>query len=138
MGNSDFNYERQTDGSCALVPGFSPPDHSLICKVDTDKIEYFAPTGYRKLPMSTCQSGREFDKSEAKPCPGKEEEFSKKHSTSAIGIFFAVIIPIAAAAGVGYWVWRNWASNFGQIRLGEQCKSSLSPSYPILYYEYTY
>jgi hypothetical protein len=26
------------------------------------------------------------------------------------------------ATGVGYWVWKNWASKFGQIRLGEQCK----------------
>lgn len=55
-----------------------------------------------------------------------EDEFNKKHSTSAIGLFFAIIIPIAAAAGVGYWVWRNWASKFGQIRLGEQCKFSPS------------
>ncbi|CAG8961405.1 hypothetical protein HYFRA_00013353 [Hymenoscyphus fraxineus] len=131
----DFNYERQTDGSCALVPGFSPPDHSLICKVETERVEYFTPTGYRKLPMSTCQNGREFDRSEAKPCPGKEKEFEKKHSASAIGIFFAVIIPIAAAAGAGWWVWRNWASKFGQIRLGEQSSfDSEAPwvKYPVL------
>lgn len=28
-------------------------------------------------------------------------------------------MPIIAAAGVGWWVWRNWESKFGQIRLGD-------------------
>jgi hypothetical protein len=73
--------------------------------------------------MSTCEGGTtEFDKSpETFPCPGKEDEYNKKHAPSAISIFFAITIPIAVAAGVGYWVWTNWASKFGQIRLGEQC-----------------
>jgi len=64
------------------------------------------------------------DVSTAHPCPGKEDEFNKKRGPSAAGIFFAVTIPIAVAAGVGYWVWRNWANKFGQIRLGEQCERS--------------
>jgi hypothetical protein len=62
------------------------------------------------------------DKSTPNECPGKGQEFNKKHGPSAAGILFAVTIPIAVAAGVGYWVWRNWAGKFGQIRLGEQCK----------------
>jgi hypothetical protein len=85
-------------------------------------IEYFKPTGYRRIGGTTCEGGRELDKSIAVPCPGKEEEFSKKHGPSAWGIFFAVTIPLIVGAGVGYWVWKNWASKFGQIRLGEQCK----------------
>ena len=63
------------------------------------------------------------DKSIANPCPGHEDNFNKKHGISGVAVFFAVIIPFAAAAGVGYWVWRNWTSKFGQIRLGEQGKS---------------
>lgn len=110
------------DGTCALVPGYSPPDHSLVCKVEQNREEYYAPTGYRRIPMTTCVDGVQFDKSEAHPCPGHEEEFSKKHGASGVGIFFAIIIPVVVAAGVGYYVWRNWASKFGQIRLGEQCK----------------
>ena len=62
------------------------------------------------------------DVSRAHPCPGHEGEFNKKRGPSAIGIFFAVTIPIAVASGAGYWVWKNWANKFGQIRLGEQCK----------------
>ena len=121
--NSDFNYQRQTDGTCALVPGYQPPDHSLICQEDEDLDEYYEPTGYRRIPITTCEGGKEFDKIEPKPCTGKEDRFNKKHGPSGIAIFFAVIIPFAIAGGVGYWVWKNWANNFGQIRLGEQCKS---------------
>jgi hypothetical protein len=28
-------------------------------------------------------------------------------------------VPIAAAAGIGYYVWTRWGSQFGQIRLGD-------------------
>ena len=66
------------------------------------------------------------DKSTPHPCPGKEDKFNKKHAASGVAIFFAVVIPLAVGAGVGYWVWRNWTSKFGQIRLGEQCKALLS------------
>ncbi|TVY42152.1 Vacuolar protein sorting/targeting protein [Lachnellula occidentalis] len=116
----DFNYQRQTDGSCALVDGLSPADHSLQCAEDPEQQLYYEPTGYRKLTTDTCQGGTLFEVSTPHPCPGHEEEFSKKHGASGVGIFFAIVIPIAAAAGIGYWVWRNWASKFGQIRLGEQ------------------
>jgi hypothetical protein len=124
---SDWNYERQKDGSCDLVKGFPPPDHSLLCKQDENAIEYFKPTGYRRIGGTSCQGGTEFDKSTtAYPCPGKDDEFNKKHGPSNWGIFFAVTIPIIVASSVGYWVWKNWASKFGQIRLGEQCKSPCS------------
>jgi hypothetical protein len=129
----DFNYERQSDGSCALVKGFTPPDHSLICQQDENAIEYYDPTGYRRVPITTCQGGKEFDiVSTAHPCPGKGDEFGKKHGVSAVGIFFAVIIPVGIAAGVGYWVWSNWANKFGQIRLGEQ--SSFDGEAPYIKY----
>lgn len=116
----DFNYQRQSDGSCALVPGFTPPDHSLLCLASPDMVEYNEPTGYRKIPVDTCEGGKEFDVSVARPCPGHGDEFNKKHGISGVGIFFAVTIPIAVAAGVGYWAWVKWGSKFGQIRLGEQ------------------
>lgn len=118
----DFNYQRQKDGSCALVQGFTPPDHSLICTTDENRVEYYDPTGYRRIPITTCQGGKEMDISVAHPCPGKESKFEKKHGISAIGIFFAVTIPFAVAGAIGWWVWKNWTSKFGQIRLGEQSK----------------
>lgn len=126
--HSDFNFERQTDGSCKLVPGFSPPDPALVCAVDEDAVEYDDPTGYRRIPITTCVDGLQMDKSVSHVCPGKDDQFNKKHGPSAVGIFFAVTIPIAVAAGVGYWVWKNWANKFGQIRLGEQ--GMLFPFFP--------
>jgi hypothetical protein len=98
-----------------------------MCKKE-GQIEYYVPTGYRKIAISTCDDekpgAQAFDKNQPLVCPGKEDEFEKKHGLSGVGIFFAVIIPFVIAGAVGYWVWKNWANKFGQIRLGEQCTSS--------------
>ncbi|KAI1004973.1 Vacuolar protein sorting/targeting protein 10 [Podosphaera aphanis] len=132
----DFNYQRQADGTCALVKGFTPPDHSLVCAVG-GTIEYSEPTGYRKIPGDTCSTdGRPgMDESTLRACPGKEEQFKKKHGASSIGIFFAIIIPFALAGAVGWWVWKSWNRKFGQIRLGEPGFESEVPyiKYPILF-----
>lgn len=121
---SDFNYQRQTDGTCALVSGLFPPDHSLLCS--QGEKEWSRPTGYRRIPQDTCTTNgaRGMDENEPVPCSGAEDEFRKKHGPSAVGIFFAVTIPFILAGGIGYYVWKNWANHFGQIRLGEQCKFS--------------
>lgn len=118
----DYNYQLKPDGSCALVPGLDPPNHAENCNKDPDRIEYFYPSGYRRVPLTTCQGGRELDKTVAQPCPGHEEEFGKKHGLSGAGLFFVIIIPLAAAGGVGYWVYTKYNEgfgSFGQIRLGE-------------------
>jgi hypothetical protein len=115
----DFNYEMQKDGSCGLVAGLPKPDHSEQCKNDPELVEYWEPTGYRKIPQSTCEGGRRYDQVEPRPCPNKEQEFEKKHSISGVGLFFAIVIPIAVAAGIGYYVYTRWDGKFGQIRLGE-------------------
>lgn len=119
---SDYNYQRQSDGSCALVEGFTPYDHSLYCKEDETRIEYDEPTGYRRIPLSTCQGGKEMDKSIPHPCPGHDKEFEKKHGTSGLALFFAIILPFAAAAAIGFYIWQNYDKHFGAIRLGEQCE----------------
>ncbi|KAF2836576.1 Oligoxyloglucan reducing end-specific cellobiohydrolase [Patellaria atrata CBS 101060] len=116
----DYNFERQTDNSCALSTGLSPADPSKICSTNSSITEYYDITGYRKIPISTCEGGLELDlTSTPHACPGHEEEFERKHGISGVGLFFAIVIPIAAAAGVGYWVHQNWDGKFGRIRLGE-------------------
>lgn len=117
----DFNYERAADGSCQLVTGYSPPDHSLICAEMPGTIEYWIPTGYRRIPLSTCQGGREFDKVEAKPCPGKEKEFENKHrGLHGFGLFMVIVLPIGMTAVIGYIMWDHFSKRYGQIRLGEE------------------
>ncbi|KAI9677925.1 MAG: vacuolar protein sorting/targeting protein PEP1 [Trizodia sp. TS-e1964] len=131
----DFNYQRAIDGSCQLVEGLEPADHSQICRDDPSQVQYREPNGYRRIPLTTCVGGRQLDESKEIPCPGHKEEFEKSHGISGIGLFFAITLPVLAAFGVGYWVWINWDGKFGRIRLGDGTSTfnSDSPfiSYPI-------
>lgn len=91
------------------------------CKENPDASTFYNPTGFRRIPLTTCQGGTEFDKqSEALPCPGHEEEFERERAVSGVAIFFAVVVPVAFAAAAGWWVYANWHGKIGQIRLGEQ------------------
>lgn len=117
---SDYNYEPQNDGSCALVPGLEPADPKKICYDDPDAIEYYAPTGYRLIPLSTCTNGLQLNHFEAFPCPDKEKEFEEKHpKLSGAGLFFAIVIPIGLAGAIGYYIYTRWGRDFGRIQLGD-------------------
>ncbi|KAL1965296.1 hypothetical protein VTN77DRAFT_5898 [Rasamsonia byssochlamydoides] len=120
----DYNYEPQSDGSCALVPGLPQPDAMAICREDPNAIEYWEPTGYRRIPLTTCEGGLHLDRLISKPCPNKEKEYQEKHGISGVGLFFAIVIPIGLAAAVGYYVYTRWDGKFGQIRLGEHVGES--------------
>lgn len=101
-----------------MIPGLTLADPKAVCAQGAK--EWWDNTPYRKIPLSTCEGGNEFDKTgEVHACPGFEEEFEQKHGISGFGIFLAVVIPFAAAGGIGYYVWRNWDGKFGRIRLGE-------------------
>lgn len=122
MYYSDYNYEIQSDMSCKLVPGLQPLDHEQQCKDNPQQVSYFEPTGYRRGPLTTCKGGRELEfSSEEHPCPGHEKQYEEDHKgLSGFALFFvAVVLPILAASGIGYWVWRNWDGKFGRIRLGD-------------------
>lgn len=106
------------------MEGLSKPDHSEQCKNDPDLDQWWEPTGYRRIPQSTCEGGQRYDQVIPQPCPGREEEFEKKHGISGVGLFFAIVTPIVAAAAIGYYVYTHWDGKFGQIRLGESSVSS--------------
>ncbi|TGJ82716.1 hypothetical protein E0Z10_g6040 [Xylaria hypoxylon] len=130
----DYNYELDAHNYCTLVDGLQPKDPEQICRDDPKAIEYPERTGLRRIPLTTCKGGT-FDPNNVfkyHPCPGHEEEFEKKRGVSGIAIFFAVVVPIAFAALVGWWVYNNWEGKFGQIRLGEQ--SSLDNDSPWIKY----
>lgn len=115
-----YNYERQPHGECKLVEGQSPIDALDYCKANPDAVEYWDATPYRRIPLTTCQGGMEMELTgSVRPCPGKEEDFSRKHGMSGIALFFVIVLPIAMAGGVGYWVYKNWDGAFGRIRLGD-------------------
>lgn len=77
-------------------------------------------SAYRKIPISTCEGGKEMAYTgESHPCPGHEKEYAEKHRLSGVALFFAIVVPIAVAAAVGYWVWEHWGGKLGQIRLGD-------------------
>lgn len=116
---SDYNYEPQSDGSCALVPGLPKPDALAYCRENPDAIEYWEPTGYRRIPLTTCQGGLLLDQVESHPCPSHEKEYQAKHGIGPVGLFFAIVTPIGIAAAAGYYVYNRWDGKLGQIRLGE-------------------
>lgn len=94
------------------------------CEKHPNATSYFEPTGYRKVPLSTCKGGNELDKtSKEHPCAGYEEEFQRRRGTPGVLIFFAVLIPFSLAGFIGWYVWRNWSGKIGQIRLGDTASS---------------
>lgn len=117
----DFNYEKANDGTCKLIPGYSPPDHSAICSEFPDVYQYWEPTGYRRIPLSTCQGGQELDHVISYPCPGKEKEYNEKHrGLRGFALFFVIVLPIGMTAVIGYIIWDHYSRSYGQIRLGEE------------------
>lgn len=133
--SSDYNYELDPFGQCALVKGLSPKDPAAWCKEHPDAIEYHEPTGYRRIPLTTCVGGAAYDaESPAHACAGHEDEFERKHAVSGVVVFFAVTVPFALAAAAGWYVWRNWSGKFGQIRLGDQGGSVFEADRPWVRY----
>ncbi|OTA52847.1 vacuolar protein sorting/targeting protein 10 [Hypoxylon sp. EC38] len=129
----DYNFELDNHGHCILVEGLQPLDPEQVCKENPDEFEYYEPSGFRRIPLTTCKGGFEADKVRTShPCPGHEEEFERKRGVSGVALFFAIVLPIIFASLVGWWVYRNWRGNFGQIRLGEQ--SGLDSDSPFVKY----
>ncbi|CCE64234.1 hypothetical protein TPHA_0H00230 [Tetrapisispora phaffii CBS 4417] len=121
----DYNYYKANDGTCKLVEGLSPIDPSGVCKTD-NVFEYFASTGYRKIPLSTCNGGLNLEgKSTPRPCPGKKNEFNKHHNLNGYSFSALFIIPFIIIAFLTWVIYdrgirRNGGfSRFGEIRLGD-------------------
>ncbi|EFX03545.1 vacuolar protein sorting [Grosmannia clavigera kw1407] len=117
----DYNYELDNHGQCSLVPGLEPLSKEQWCKDHPDAVDYYPPSGFRRIPLTTCSGGDEFDKQTVpQACSNHEDEFQRKHrGPGGLVIFFAVVIPVSMAAAVGWWVYSNWTGKFGSIRLGE-------------------
>ncbi|GME85402.1 unnamed protein product [Ambrosiozyma monospora] len=88
---------------------------------------WWEPTGYRKIPLSSCKGGVELDKWVSHACPGKSDDYDKKHGTGLHGfaLFVVIFVPLAAFASSAWFVYdkgirRNGGfSRFGEIRLDD-------------------
>ncbi|KAG5439798.1 hypothetical protein PCANB_000080 [Pneumocystis canis] len=109
----DYNYERVSDGSCQLVKGLKPLDHLEECK-KYNLLEYFEPTGYRRIPLTTCQGGKELDKSITSfPCPGKESEYNKlKKGLRGGWLFLVILSPFIVIIFGSYCIWILYKDRF--------------------------
>ncbi|KAG0660912.1 vacuolar protein sorting/targeting protein PEP1 [Maudiozyma exigua] len=123
----DYNFIKAKDGTCKLVEGLSPAPASDICKKNPDLIEFSNPTGYRKIPLSTCQGGLTLDvAADTYPCPGKEAEHQKKYGISGRSFFLIFFVPFVLLSILLWFIYdrgirRNGGfSRFGEIRLGEE------------------
>ncbi|KAG2735071.1 hypothetical protein G9P44_001285 [Scheffersomyces stipitis] len=121
----DYNFYRDTDNTCKLVKGLSPTDRKNdYCKKE-NAFEYFEPTGYRKIPLSTCIGGKEFDTWDSRPCPGKEKEYNIHYGKeiSSGKFLLLVLVPLFVFCFATWFVYdrgirRNGGfKRFGQIRL---------------------
>ncbi|VEU19576.1 DEKNAAC100867 [Brettanomyces naardenensis] len=123
----DYNFEMASDGTCKLIKGLSSRDNSAVCSRDDKVLEYWEPTGYRRIPLSTCDGGLELDKWVSHPCPGKEKDYKKNHDIAIDGVssFLIVIIPLVAFLAMAAFVYdkgirRNGGfQRFGEIRLDD-------------------
>jgi hypothetical protein len=115
----DLNYYRDNNGECKLVPGYTPPDHSVACG-EMGVSEYWLPTGYRRIPLTKCKGGNEFDMVEAIACPGRKAEFKRKHrGLTGISLALVIVIPIAGVVAVLYVIYHHYVGRCGQIKLGD-------------------
>ncbi|OBA20642.1 Oligoxyloglucan reducing end-specific cellobiohydrolase [Metschnikowia bicuspidata var. bicuspidata NRRL YB-4993] len=118
----DYNYFRDTDGTCKLVKGLSPQDRKEQMCSKPGTFEYFEPTGYRKIPLSTCVGGKTFDSWDVRPCPGHEKEFNEEHGRNfTFGkLLLLVLLPSAVFFGATWFVYeRGIKRNGGFARLGQ-------------------
>ncbi|CCD23326.1 type I sorting receptor NDAI_0B02910 [Naumovozyma dairenensis CBS 421] len=122
----DYNFYKAKDGTCKLVEGLDPIDPSDVCKINQDLIEFSEPTGYRKIPLSTCQGGLRLDaSSDLYPCPGKEKQFNQKYGVGALHFILIFGIPFLTFVGIAWFIYINGIrrnggfSRFGEIRLGD-------------------
>lgn len=125
----DFNYYRDSEGICRLIPGFSPPDHSLQCQDDPRLIEYSIPTGYRKLQLSTCAGGLTLDQSEMRPCPGQKDSFNSRHRNT--GKVLLTVLIVLSCTFVGYILFNYYQNLSGSIRLDDEANFEFMDNYNV-------
>jgi hypothetical protein len=93
-----------------------------VCKQE-GTIEWFETSGYRMVPLSTCEGGLNLDRqlTKSNPCPGKADQYYKgTRGLHGWALAYVILLTFGMAGVAGYIFWKRCADGrFGQIRLGE-------------------
>ncbi|KAG2364310.1 vacuolar protein sorting/targeting protein 10 [Suillus spraguei] len=99
----EFNYVRNGDNECVLVPGRKPRPSDDSCRNGEDY--WYDRTAYQKVLVSTCEGGDRIDQGTRHLCPGI-------NGHSAIFWMMVILFPFAITALVTWW----WYSKSGMAR----------------------
>jgi hypothetical protein len=104
----EFNYMKDHNDDCVLVPGTTPLPDDDSCSNGEEY--WYERTPYRIIPYSSCEDGQRPDRGTQHVCPG----FKSKGS---LFWFFMLILPFGFTALVGYYYWKRSGLARGTIRL---------------------
>ncbi|KAF9236110.1 hypothetical protein BU15DRAFT_64296 [Melanogaster broomeanus] len=104
----EFNYVKNAEGQCVLVPGRTPMPDDDSCRGDDDY--WYERTAYRKVHYSSCEGGERPDRGTQHLCPGL-----KGHS--AFFWLMVLLFPFAITALVSWWWYKKSGLARGTIRL---------------------
>ncbi|KAH7908483.1 hypothetical protein BJ138DRAFT_352183 [Hygrophoropsis aurantiaca] len=104
----EFNYIKNNDGQCVLVPSMSPRPDDDSCRNGEEY--WYERTAYHKVLYSSCEAGIRPDRGTAHRCPG-----IRGHS--AFFWIMVVLFPFAVTGVTVYWWYRNGGFARGAIRL---------------------
>ncbi|KAI7866898.1 hypothetical protein BDF14DRAFT_1808956 [Spinellus fusiger] len=114
----DFNFVRNDQNKCVLVPGLSPFQPECNDNIDF----YYEPTGYRRIAATSCVGGLGLDEGVKHWCPGK--------SHGGGSWVFYVFAPLLAALVLYACLYvKKYGTSSGRIRLSEGSRASM-PSNP--------
>jgi hypothetical protein len=105
---SEFNYMKDHNDDCVLVPGTTPLPDDDSCSNGEEY--WYERTPYRIIPYSSCEDGQRPDRGTQHVCPG----FKSKGS---LFWFFMLILPFGFTALVGYYYWKRSGLARGYVLL---------------------
>ncbi|KAF9551404.1 Oligoxyloglucan reducing end-specific cellobiohydrolase [Agrocybe pediades] len=104
----EFNYVKDSNDNCVLVPGTTPLADDDSCSDGGDF--WYERTPYRKIPYSSCEGGERLDRGPQHVCPGFK-------SKSGWFWFWMLLLPFGFTALVAYYYYRRSGLAKGTIRL---------------------
>ncbi|KAH9479087.1 vacuolar protein sorting/targeting protein PEP1 [Psilocybe cubensis] len=104
----EFNYVKNANDECVLVPGTTPLPDDDSCSNGEDF--WYERTPYRKIPFSSCVDGYRPDRGAEHVCPGFK-------SKGGWFWFLMLLLPFGFTALVAYYYYRKSGLARGTIRL---------------------